>query len=223
MLFWLSEQIGKGTIAISRVANHSGGPEAVTEWLRNFAFVIPAPLHPHPSELTEFAAFFSTYLTSSFDVVAKPGTRGEGPTGICGCPICVRIVNAPHLQAKKLTAGDKRRADFLMTESLLSLAKEQAYFLSEDDAEQIVLAKQTRRACAYLAYGEWLIRRLAGESDGPAILVLWRLIAWDPRGGMIRGFKLTLDDFVTAEQALGQQIAQQQNNRRSEENPRLDQ
>jgi hypothetical protein len=39
-------------------------------------------------------------------------------------------------------------------------------------------------------------------SDGPAILALWRLIAWDPRGGMRPNFELKLDDFRAAEGQL---------------------
>jgi hypothetical protein len=44
--------------------------------------------------------------------------------------------------------------------------------------------------------------RLSGQSDGPAILALWRLIGWDPRGGVRQGFTLKLDDFKIAEQNL---------------------
>ena len=69
-------------------------------------------------------------------------------------------------------------------------------------AEKMVNQQQTRRSAAYIAYGHWLIRRLSGESDGPAILALWRLIAWDPRGGVRRGFVLRLSDFQVAENEL---------------------
>jgi hypothetical protein len=66
--------------------------------------------------------------------------------------------------------------------------------------EQIVAAQETRRSAAYIAYGHWLIRRLSGDSDGSAILALWRLIAWDTRGGMRQGFKLQLDQFKVEEE-----------------------
>ena len=96
----------------------------------------------------------------------------------------MRIVNASHLQAKKLSTSDKRRADLLMAECLMQFARDNAYDLDERRADQIVSDPATRRSAAYLAYAHWLIRRLSGETDGPAILALWRLIAWDPRGGM---------------------------------------
>jgi hypothetical protein len=188
----------------SRAANHSGGSEAATEWLRTNYNQIPKNLRPPERAIGEFAAFFSTYLTASFDVIEKPGTKGEGPIPRfgCTCELCVRIVNAPHLQAKKLYARDKRRADTLMVECLQQLATDNGLAIDEQSVTRIVTDQKTRRSAAYIAYGHWLVRRLAGESDGPAILALWRIIAWDPRGGMRRGFTLKLDDFRVAEQTL---------------------
>lgn len=85
---------------------------------------------------------------------------------------------------------------------LIQFAGENGLDLDEQLAARIVSNQETRRPAAYLAYGDWLIRRLAGESDGPAILALWRIIAWDPRGGMRRGFELQLIDFKVAEETL---------------------
>lgn len=169
----------------------------------NFGFVIPAEFGPAPQELNEYAAFFSTFLVSSFDVVPKPGMRGDGrANSSCYCDVCLRIINAPHLQAKQVRAGDKRRADLLMADSLQGLAISHGLALDDATADDIVHRGLYRRDCAYLCYGEWLIRRLSGDSDGPAILALWRLIAWDPRGGQRRGFELRIDDFTRAESRL---------------------
>lgn len=89
-----------------------------------------------------------------------------------------------------------------MIECLLQLAAEKGLRIDEQSATKIVTNQQTRRAAAYVAYGHWLILRLQGKSDGPGVLALWRLIAWDPRGGMRRGFTLQIDDFKTAEKTL---------------------
>lgn len=179
------------------------GGEAATEWLRNNWRYIPEHLRPPKESIVEFGAFLSTFLTSSFDVIEKPGTKGEGPTwGFCRCDVCLRIVNAPHLQAKKLYARDKKAAELLMEEYLTILAHENEIELDAALAKQLRTDEKTRRAAAYLTYGHWLIRRLSGESDGPAILALWRLIAWDPRGGMRPNFELKLDDFRAAERQL---------------------
>ena len=114
----------------------------------------------------------------------------------------MRIVNAPHLRAKKLYTRDKRRAVTLMRQQLVEFAAQNAIELRDDLSDQILKNPETKRSAAFLAYGHWLIRRLSGNSDGPAILALWRLIAWDPRGGIRRDFKLKLNDFKMAEKHL---------------------
>ena len=201
---WISNAIGKGLTLPSHAAHHSGGPEAAMEWLHANYKIIPEDLRPNKQAIDEFAAFFSTYLTSSFDVIQKPGTEGTGPIPrfACTCDLCVRIANAPHLQAKKLYASDKRRADFLMTECIQNFAAKHGIELDDNSASNLITDQGTRRAAAYVTYGHWLILRLKGESDGPAILALWRLIAWDPRGGTRQGFTLRLEDFKTAESTL---------------------
>jgi len=199
----ISDAIDEGSIQPSQAGRHSGSPDAATQWLWSNYYNIPENLRPAGNDVEEFAAFFSTYLTSSFDIIEKPGTKGEGPTPtLCRCEVCMRITNAPHLRAKKLYASDKRRANFLMTESLLELATDNNLTISHDRAAEIVADRTIRRDAAFVAYGRWLIMRLSGQSDGPAILVLWRLIAWDPRGGIRSGFTLKLDDFKVAEHNL---------------------
>ena len=205
LLMWISEAIGDGLIQPSRVAHHSTAADAAAQWFRDNYFNIPESLRPAEDELYELAAFFSTYLTSSFDVIEKPGTKGIGSVSgafSCRCDLCMRIVNAPHLRAKKLYSRDKQRADFLMVESLCELAKRQRLEIDIQFAEQLVDDKRTRRQAAYITYGYWLIQRLEGVSDGPAVLALWRIIAWDRRGGIRRDFRLKLEDFRAAEAEL---------------------
>ena len=204
---WVSDAIDSDLIQPSRARSHSGGPEAALEWLRYNAHGIPTDLLPPEAELPEFAAFFSTFLTSSFDVIEEPGTRGEAaPRGSCRCDLCVRIVNAPHLQSKKLYLRDKRRAIFLMAESIAELGRENGVLVEESLAQKLATNRAIQREAAYVSYGRWLIRRLSGESDGPAILALWRLIAWDPRGGMRRDFTLELNDFKHADKTILSEI-----------------
>lgn len=207
---WISDAIGNDRIQPSRAAHHSGGPDAARSWLEDHYYDIPESLRPAKSDLNEFAAFFSTYLISSFDVVERPGTRGEGPLSRfgCRCELCLRIVAAPHLQAKKLFARDKKRATTLMERAVMKLAKERGTGVTEAIARDVATNEGTRRDAAYVAYGEWLIRRLSGESDGPAVLALWRLIAWDPRGGMQRDFELLVDDFRAAEKSVLNMVAE---------------
>ena len=89
-----------------------------------------------------------------------------------------------------------------MRECFAKFASDNGIHVDDDLTARIVTEERTRRSAAYIAYGHWLIRRLYGESDGPAVLALWRIIAWDPRGGMRQGFALELGGFKAAEATL---------------------
>jgi len=66
----------------------------------------------------------------------------------------------------------------------------------------IVQNDETWRSAGYSAYGHWLIRRLEGDTDGKAVLALWRQIAWKRTGSPIKDFQLRYEDFVDAEESL---------------------
>ncbi len=66
--------------------------------------------------------------------------------------------------------------------------------------------RQHLRAFANSTYGYWLIQRLDGYTDGPAVLALWREIAWSRMGSPIQGFHLRLEDFVNAETAIVESV-----------------
>ena len=89
-----------------------------------------------------------------------------------------------------------------MIDRLMQLSIEEDLTLPETTLEAIVDDAATSRAAAYSAYGEWLIRRTRGETDGQSVLALWRKIAWKPEGSPIRNFRLTLNGFSDAESTL---------------------
>ena len=201
----MSDAVDKGEIQPSRIEHHSGSSAATEEWLRINLANIPAEIRPTLDDLPVFAAFFSTYLTSSFEIADGQTSRGEG-LGLCRCEVCMTIINAPHLRSKKLYARDKRRAERLMKQSLSSFAIRNGMRISDKLITRLLASEESRRWAAFITYGDWLIKRLSGDSDGPAILALWRLIAWDPRGGVRRGFRLELDGFRNAERNLQEAI-----------------
>jgi len=87
-------------------------------------------------------------------------------------------------------------------ERLIEFARERDLEIDEPFAAALVSNNGTRRHAAYIAYGHCLIQRLRGETEGAAVLALWRLIAWDARGGTRKGFALMVDDFKVAEAEL---------------------
>ena len=85
---------------------------------------------------------------------------------------------------------------------MIKFAKQQSTELRYEEAKGLVNNSEHRRNIAFLTYGYWLIRRLKGESDGASILALWRIVAWDPRGGIRNDFQLDVDGFIQAERKV---------------------
>lgn len=70
------------------------------------------------------------------------------------------------------------------------------------DVVDLLKSDETRRSAAYSAYGCWLIRRLDSDTDGKAVLALWREISWKRTGSPLKDFKLVYSDFLKAEESL---------------------
>jgi len=107
-----------------------------------------------------------------------------------------------HLQPKKLTKANKRRAFDLMMDRVAALAKEESMAVTPERCREIAGDPATRQSAGFSTYGYWLINRLSGCADGPAVLALWREIAWNKAGSPIKGFSLQCEDFEDAERRL---------------------
>jgi hypothetical protein len=202
LLRWIGAAIENCQIPVERAEQHSDSSEAAFEWItENYQF-LPLELKSDQAHLREFASFFWTYVTSSFDVIAYPGELLQPGDCGCTCPMCARITRASHLQPKKLTKADKRRAFELMIDRIAALAEEENVAVTPDCCRALAGDPDTRRSAGYSTYGYWLINRLSGHTDGPAILGLWREIAWNKRGSPIQGFSLRYEDSASAERSL---------------------
>src|SRR5262245_912194 len=201
LLRWVAQAVRKGFIPATRAHEYANASDAALDWMQEHYLNFPRGTRPDRQHLREFANFFATYVTSSFDIIEQPGMRLDSPCG-CYCPMCSRLVHAPHLQVKKLTKRDKNRAQRLMIQRVAALAREEGIDISDEAVLAVVQGDETRRAAGYSAYGYWLIRRLEGDTDGTAILALWREIAWKRTGSPIKNFQLEYKDFVDAEESL---------------------
>jgi hypothetical protein len=65
-----------------------------------------------------------------------------------------------------------------------------------------------------LAYGQQLVARMRGISEGPPLLALWREIAWD-RTAPKKNFQLEAETILTAQESLSKKLSSQ--NRGDEE------
>ena len=195
LLRWVAEAIDDGLIPAHCATRHAEGSDAVVEWVRRYHNLFPGDVQVDSKDVDTLARFFWTYVVTSFDVVAERGSRGAFGTTGCTCELCVRLVDASHLKTKKLTAFDKRRAATLMTARAVTLGAEHGIVIEEPTATSYLNDPALRRAMAYSAYGESLLERLEGATDGPAILALWREIAW-------KAFHLDVADFAASEQQV---------------------
>jgi hypothetical protein len=202
LLRWIATAIDKGKLSVERAEHHSDTPDAAFDWMEWNTYFIPPKFLPDQAHFREFANFFWTYVTTSFDVIANPIEILVPDNGGCICPLCARIGSASHLQAKNLSKSDKRRAEELMVERLAALGDEEKLNVPPERVLDIVADLATRRSAAFSTYGQWLINRLSGVTDGPSVLALWREIASNRAGSPIQGFSLKLEDSQFAETTL---------------------
>jgi hypothetical protein len=201
LLRWVAEGIDKGFITYSRAHEYADVGDSARDWVEEHYLNLPVDGRPERVHLREFANYFATYVVTSFDIVEQPGMRRVDPCG-CGCRFCSYLIRAPRLQTKKLSKRDKERAIRLMADRVQQLALEEGLSVTREQAEKIAAIPQIRRSAGFSAYGHWLIKRLDGLTDGPAVLALWREIAWHRSGSPIARFVLKYEDFASAENDL---------------------
>ena len=71
--------------------------------------------------------------------------------------------------------------------------------ITDAQLEQMVTSPPHRRDVALLTYCHWLILRMAGDCDGPAVLALWRIVSRSSKGGIRRGFSLSVNEYQQAD------------------------
>jgi hypothetical protein len=210
LLKWLARALDDGQIPLPHVVpqRHAENVTVATlDWIKPSLHSLPAEMCPDHNKLQEFAAFFGTYLTSSFDLIAAPRYVLQSKyEQHCYCPVCSKFVLASHLKPKKLTASDKKRAQLLIYDRLIQLGHEHGMKVTNQCADAILADPRNKIASAYSTYGNWLILRMQGITDGSSLLALWRLIAWNESGSPRSDFKLEIADFITAEELLFEEM-----------------
>ena len=174
--------------------------EAAEDWIREHYFNFPPACRPEQDRITAFSRFFVTYLTTSFDLVEQPTVHGASPCG-CWCRLCMYLVSASHLKTKKLLRRDKERARKLKVATLQQLSFKHNLHLDHRQAEQVIDSPQSAMHASLLAYAQQLLERTHGRSQGPAVLALWREIAWTQTAPK-KDFELKAEDVLKAEESL---------------------
>ena len=208
LLRWLTTAVTKGVIRFDRAHDYLDEAEAAKDWIERHYLNLPPDCRPETEELESFAKFFATYLTTSFDLIKEPGQQRYSECG-CSCPMCSYLVGASHLQPKKVYRRDRVRARKLKIYALQQLAFKCDTRLDQKKAEEFIDSPTSAMEVSLIAYGQQLVARTRGSSEGPAVLVLWREIAWDKTAPK-KNFQLEVDNILSAQESLAKRLGNAQ-------------
>lgn len=198
LLKWLKTAVNRNAVPVERAHDALDSGSAARYWIEVSLPGLPPGARPKADELDQVANLFASYLTTSFELTKSPGRVKASDCG-CYCPTCTYVTRAPYLKVRKTTAHDKRKAKELMADMVKELAWAQAQEVSGSEAANLAGDRTLRRDLALVTYARHLIRRMAGSEGSPALLVLWRAIAWKERGGLDPDFELTPEAVLLAE------------------------
>ena len=205
LLRWLGTAIEKGFIQFNRAHEYMDMDAAAKEWIERHMLNLPQNCRPRQEDLDQFAKFFSTYLTTSFDLVEQRRTQLTSSCG-CYCSFCAYVVSAPRLKPKKPSGRDIELAKKLKAITLTQLAEEHEVLLAEDQIATLIASPETAVDVALITYGRQLLERTHGRSLGPPVLVLWRDIVWIKKGPSKKEFELQTEHILRAEKSLIKRI-----------------
>jgi len=199
LLRWLSDAVSRGFISFQAAHEYSSLPISTAKWIESHYENIPPESRPRIEDLKQFSNFFSTYLKTSFELVSAPAKMR---TKDWCCSFCNIMVDAPHLITKKTTRSDKTKARKMRVAAIKRLASESGFFIEDEFAGSVADDPALRETTALVAYKEDLLRRLKGDSAGPAVLILWRGFAWTKEGAPKKNFNLDTEIFLEAHENL---------------------
>jgi hypothetical protein len=202
LLKWLNSAIHQGFVPTTHSHGGTSPADAAAAWVHHHYHNLPLTCRPRIEHIEEFGRFFGTYLDASFDLLREPEQHLLPDAGGCLCPICRSLSHPQYLKPKSLTKHDKARAAKLRARRVETLALEENLSITAEAIANLAESERTRRDTSLSAYGASLLDRLQGFSAEPAVLALWRDIAWDRRGAPLRNFKLKAADILNAEQRL---------------------
>lgn len=198
LLKWMVSAIDRGFVAGRTAHTYVSDADAASEWIEEHYLNLPVDCRPvarRGEPLRRFANYFSSYLTTSFEL--HEAGQSEG----CSYDLCRYLDEATHLRPRKPAAADKKRAQRLKRDYLVQLALAVGSKDPEAAAARLVAARGVQRDISLAAYGFYLLRRCEGHSTTPAILALWREVS-RRSGAPVRGFRLKADGILDAEGRL---------------------
>jgi hypothetical protein len=117
------------------------------------------------------------------------------------------MVQKPHLRPKKVGAGDKKAAERMKRTFLIQLAAARGISVTEEMLDEMLQDPNLREAVGLCTYAADLLQRLKGRAVGAASLALWRCFAWTSQGSPKKGFVLTADEIMIAQDFLAERLS----------------
>jgi hypothetical protein len=204
LILWVGKAIERGFIPFDRAHEYSTAIESAEAWLDQHYLDLPTDARPAARSgagLRPYANFLISYLQASFELDSYPGLRRVSRTG-CYCVFCSRLESASHLTTKKLRPKDKEAAQTLKRKYVAGLAEQHGRDLLPAEVENLLRDDGLDRDAALTAYTNELLNRSRGVKSSPAVLALWREIAWNKQGSPNHKFRLRTQDIVKAERHL---------------------
>jgi len=205
LLVWLQNHLDQALFPTHEAHSVMDSRAVAQQWIEANLSNLPADVAPAAAEISSLAALFSSYLTTSFDIVDNPSYRLQTTTG-CLCDVCAHLARCTHLQPKRIGPGDKAHAERFKLKMLKDLATEHCIPVNEARVRNLLSDPSLREQAALVAYAHQLLQRLDGDPGDPAILVLWREFAWIRNGAPKKGFSLNARDIVEAQELLVQAL-----------------
>lgn len=202
LLQWVEKAIERNVISTTSSHEYMSMAEVAKEWIAEHYLNIPKKCRPEQHDIEPFSKMFSSYLSTSFDLIEHPGKILYSEGAHCFCPMCSYLINAPHLKPKKLSKKDKKRAQKLKAQYVEKLSLHLHIPLSSRDIQRLIHDKDLQEMLALTTYADELLLRIQGHTEGSALLALWREFAWDVHGSPKKKFELTVDSIMNAEQQL---------------------
>jgi len=206
LLKWLNQHLRNGSLSFTVAHRATAESSAAEEWLARNRAHIPPALLPAESERSEFAHLFASYLLTSFTLPA--GKVAERLSEChCYCDYCSYVVAIHKLVPRNPVAKDRQGAHGLKRLFLERLVEDLGYPLEKPVEEAVFSDKSLSLDLSRVTYVDHLIRRTHFGSQGAAVLVLWRDVAWEDGRKPKKDFELTAAQVVESEERLRRAIS----------------
>ncbi len=207
LLKWVNEGLKQGKVNFSKIHTTMSAAEAAQEWITRNYENLPTDIRPEKDQINKFAHLFSSYLTTSFELVENAITTKRATSlTCCWCPICsYLIVERSHLKTRKPSNKATYYARELKLIYLRALAESIGLPLLDSELETLLTDHSLKESISLATYGNELIRRSQFASQGDGNLILWREFAWEGQKPK-KKFNFSVEMILEAEKKLIQHM-----------------